>query len=1119
MFATLGTLLLAASLTHGLDVTDYGAKPDGETDNTPFIQKAIDECSARGGGRVTVPGGGVYKTYTLNLKNGVELHIDRGATLKAGEDPYRFPEFEPTLVWNVARAPRFNRRAMFYTCGQTNVAITGSGTIDGNAEAYHHRENGRYVRNSHTNITGRCVFFVGCRDVRFDDVLVYHPCGWSTWFLDCDRVQCRGVRIECHREYPNGDGLHFGGCRDVVVSDCVIDSQDDSLIIRCHQEQMNGPKPCERVLVENCTLRSNGACAIRIGWTGDGPVRDVRFNNIVSAYCRLGVVFKLPPLRDGPGEEYMDPPRGRGLVPPPQESIAPFSVEDMHFSNMSLNCYDAPLFIDIANTENVEFLKDISFANCRFACQRAPVFHIRPEDHVSDWSFDNVEFAIRKPRGEPGGDSGPWFDNASGIAFNNVRWTCLPKDTPEWYMTVQQDGVNSPVVVRGALVPYTVDEPEPGVRRYRYDKVIDGISIWKVAVELEERIVGGTTEWTGRLVNNDKGITVTAFEGPYFDRIRVAPRKAALYVPNGLGQCVRDFPLYPNYSWIKNEPKPESIDYGNYSSHVPRGWFKRRDGRYTYDTGYYPGGQGLTMGYTAFDSGYGTFYAGSHDAKARPKRFRLRWDPGESRADLAFDHRMFLKAGDAWEIPETAFERVKGDWHDAAKRYRRWYDTVRKVRAATPAWTQQVAGWLLVIMKQQNEELMWPYTDIPKLCDVCEKNGLDCLALFGWTVGGHDHLYPDYDPDPKMGGVEALRAGIAEAHRRGIKVYLYANGQLQQVGATKFWDEHGKNLALIRKDGQMVIQTYHKYSNIPKYEFALGCLCGKAWHDRMHALAVQAESFGADGLLYDQLGVFPPFPCYGRGHGHQTPYFTYAEERPDFIRTIADAMRAKNPGFGILTEGAHDTIFDSIGLFHGCTYGSFPTDGAKDVPARAAGVVKDSFPEMLHYTFPEYASTLRNSTPMVSRTMANLAATFGYRHDMEVRYMPDRRYVLDEKVPPKADYGEVKHLPRLEDMNAVAPAAASAYLKSVCDFQRKYAPYFLTGTFVDTDGVCQTNPAVIAKRFVAADGTSVVCAWNVTDKPAEPVFAGTAAPTAVDAPAGTPTTGPIPANSLRLYRW
>ena len=323
------------------DVTRYGARPDGATDNTAAIQKAIDDCAAKGGGRVLVPGGGKYVTYTLNLKDNVELHIDRGATLLGGEDPFKYPLFEENDVWNAERAPRFNRRAMFYTVGRKNVAITGAGTIDGNAEKFHHEEKNtnwtgyRWFRNSHTNITGRCVFFVGCTDVRLDDVLILHPAGWSTWFLDCDRVGVRGVRIEADRRFPNGDGLHFGGCRDVTVSDCIVHSQDDALILRTHQEQMKKPRPCERVVVNNCILNSYGAFAIRIGWTGDGPVRDITVNNIVSTISRAGVGFTLPPEPPAP-REYMDPPRGRGLVPPPLSERLPFYAENIHFSNMTI---------------------------------------------------------------------------------------------------------------------------------------------------------------------------------------------------------------------------------------------------------------------------------------------------------------------------------------------------------------------------------------------------------------------------------------------------------------------------------------------------------------------------------------------------------------------------------------------------------------------------------------------------------------------------------------------------------------------------------------------------------------------------------------------------------------
>jgi len=106
-------------------------------------------------------------------------------------------------------------------------------------------------------------------------------------------VRC-GVRIECDYRFPNGDGLHIGGCRDVMVSDCVVDAQDDALVIRTHQEQMKKSRPCERVMVNNCVLRSKRCYAIRMGWRGDGPMKDISLNNVMCPHSRWGISFFYP---------------------------------------------------------------------------------------------------------------------------------------------------------------------------------------------------------------------------------------------------------------------------------------------------------------------------------------------------------------------------------------------------------------------------------------------------------------------------------------------------------------------------------------------------------------------------------------------------------------------------------------------------------------------------------------------------------------------------------------------------------------------------------------------------------------------------------------------------------
>ena len=686
---------------------------------------------------------------------------------------------------------------------------------------------------------------------------------------------------------------------------------------------------------------------------------------------------------------------------------------------------------------------------------------------------------------------------------------------PEWNLTLCQlaDGRPAkPVSVCGLRQRHTVETLPGGIRRFTYGTLAEGDSRWSVTVVIDERVTPTGKTYAGRIENRADDVMVTAFDGPFFGPVATDPKTTRVYLPDGLGRRVTTFPT----GAAKLKPLP---DMGAKQRNAPVGWYADAAGRATLTGSFYPS-RNMSMQFFAADFADGQgLYAAAHDPDSRTKRPLLRHDGGAGSSDFGFGHRLFLRSGQAWVLPETVFERYTGDWHTAARRYRRWYDGARAVGAATADWAKKTTGQLLVIMKQQNEALFWPYTDLPKLCDVAEANGLDTIGLFGWTKGGHDHLYPDYDPDPKMGGVEALKAGIAEAHRRGIRVYIYANGQLQQVGATDFWTRFGKDNALTHEDGTLVIQNYHKYADIPKYDFALGCLWAKPWHDRMLALAHQAEGFGADGILYDQLGIFAPFACWGKGHGHAAPGYAYAEERPAFLRRITDAIRAKNPRFAVLTEGLHDTILDSISAFHGCETGTYPWS-LQEIKERGKGAKTGLFPELWRYTFPELVTSTRVPSPMSSRTMANYTAAFGMRHDIELRYAPDRAWALEGKVPTRETYGTVVSKPSpFEWLERNRPQAAAGYLKAVNLFQRKHAKYLLTGRFVDDEGFAATGGAVIAKRYVAADGASAVLVWNIGDQPAAVRVAGLGEPTAVAEPEkGTVApAAPLAADTLRLY--
>jgi hypothetical protein len=188
-------------------------------------------------------------------------------------------------------------------------------------------------------ITGRNIFLVGCRNVLLDGVTILNPSGWSMWLLDCESVQVRGLKIEMDLRYPNGDGIHIGSCRDVTVSDCIVRSGDDALILRAYQHQLHGPVACERVVVANCVLQSNSA-AVRIGWTHDYMIR-MPISNLVIRDSHTGICVDMPDMKHVPN----DPPRGEG-VPPLPDTVHPSGSRMCISAYISMACRRAPIRVN-----------------------------------------------------------------------------------------------------------------------------------------------------------------------------------------------------------------------------------------------------------------------------------------------------------------------------------------------------------------------------------------------------------------------------------------------------------------------------------------------------------------------------------------------------------------------------------------------------------------------------------------------------------------------------------------------------------------------------------------------------------------------------------------------------
>src|SRR5204862_6561618 len=95
--------------------------------------KAIAACNRAGGGRVVVPTGS-FLTGAIHLKSNVNLHVTKGATIKFSRDPKKYL---PLVFTRWEGMELLNYSPFIYAFAQENIAITGAGVLDGQADCEH----------------------------------------------------------------------------------------------------------------------------------------------------------------------------------------------------------------------------------------------------------------------------------------------------------------------------------------------------------------------------------------------------------------------------------------------------------------------------------------------------------------------------------------------------------------------------------------------------------------------------------------------------------------------------------------------------------------------------------------------------------------------------------------------------------------------------------------------------------------------------------------------------------------------------------------------------------------------------------------------------------------------
>ena len=249
-----------------IDAIKVGAVGDATTLNTTAIQKAIDDCSAAGGGTISFPAGR-YLTGTIQIKSNVTLRLEKDATLLGSTEAADYRNLDPFI--DGTGNPLGH--ALIVAMDAENVGIEGKGTVDGQSPALKAKQKPYAMRPF-------LLRWVRCTNVTVKDVHLTNPGAWTLNFYQTKGAVIEGVTIRSRDlGMPNNDGIDLDSSENVRIRDCDIISGDDALCIKA----TSSGKPSRDIMATGCKL-STRCNAIKLGTEAIGG-----FENISVSDCRI----------------------------------------------------------------------------------------------------------------------------------------------------------------------------------------------------------------------------------------------------------------------------------------------------------------------------------------------------------------------------------------------------------------------------------------------------------------------------------------------------------------------------------------------------------------------------------------------------------------------------------------------------------------------------------------------------------------------------------------------------------------------------------------------------------------------------------------------------------------
>ena len=281
-------------------ITDYGASTARDSDANPALRAAIRACHQAGGGRVIVPAGQWTSQGPINLLSNVNLYLEANAAVEFAFDPNAYLPVQ-LVRWQGIRC--YSHSPLIYAYRQKNIAVTGSGTLNGNGyrwAPWSDRQRPDWLLLQKMARTGvpveqrifgqghrlRPTFFEAydCQNILLQGVTFAGSPFWTLHPVFCTNVTIQEVNVE--RGELNDDGCDPDSCLNVLIEGCNFSTVDDNVSIKAGFNPDGEDLPgCENIVIQNCNCLSSTWSGLTIGSDIAGGVRNVFIQNCTVNHC------------------------------------------------------------------------------------------------------------------------------------------------------------------------------------------------------------------------------------------------------------------------------------------------------------------------------------------------------------------------------------------------------------------------------------------------------------------------------------------------------------------------------------------------------------------------------------------------------------------------------------------------------------------------------------------------------------------------------------------------------------------------------------------------------------------------------------------------------------------